>query len=68
MKFKIGDKVCCNDSEEIEQPMEIVGRNLWYTNPDIVIYYVKGRHKKKGNELIVNLSEQRLYMALSSNG
>lgn len=57
MKFKIGDKVCCDDSEELEQPMEIIGRNLWFTNSENVVYYVKGKHKKRGNELIVTLSE-----------
>jgi hypothetical protein len=57
MKYKPGDKVTCDLSEEIEQPMEIVGRNLWYTDPGIIIYYVKGKHKKRGNELTITLSE-----------
>lgn len=61
MLFKKGDKVYCSDSEEIEQPMEIVGRNTWFTDEQIVIYYVKGKHKKKGNELIISINEGRLY-------
>ena len=59
-KFKIGDLVTCEASEEIEQPMTIVGRNLWYSDPNIILYLVKGKHKKKGNELIINLSEEIL--------
>jgi len=60
MKYKIGDKVYCKHSEEIEQPMEIVGRNVWFTDPNVVVYYVKGKHRKKGNELIINLGEEVL--------
>lgn len=54
-QFKIGDLVTCSYSEEIEQPMVIEGYNLWYT--DLNVYYVKGRHKKRGNYLTVNLGE-----------
>jgi len=56
-KFQIGDLVTCPYSEEIEQPMVVDGYNLWYTDPSIKVYYVKGKHKKKGNYLIINLSE-----------
>mgnify|MGYP006291727247 CR=1 FL=1 len=63
MKYKIGDKVICNESHEIEQPMEIVGRNKWFTDDKIIVYYVKGKHKKKGNELIINLEEGILHDA-----
>jgi len=55
-KFKIGDTVICNESQEIEQPMIIEGYNLWYDSATPV-YLVKGKHKKKGNELTINLSE-----------
>ena len=57
MKFNPGDKVTCKESEEIEQPMEIVGRNPWFTDPSLNVYYVKGRHKKRGNELTITLTE-----------
>ena len=59
-KFKNGDLVTCECSFEILQPMEIVGRNTWFTDPDIVVYYVKGKHRNKGNELIITLGEDIL--------
>jgi len=62
-KFKTGDLVTCPYSEEIEQPMEVVGRNTWYTDSDIVVYYVKGKHKKRGNELIITLGEAEITKA-----
>jgi len=43
--------------------MEVVGRNTWYTNPDIVLYYIKGKHKKRGNELIITLGEAEITKA-----
>lgn len=55
-RFKIGDLITCSESEEIEQPMEIEGYNLWYSGEPYV-YLVKGKHKKKGNYLTVNLTE-----------
>lgn len=59
-KFKIGDIVTCPYSEEIEQPMVVDGYNLWFTDPSLNVYYVKGKHKKKGNELIITFSEKEL--------
>jgi hypothetical protein len=58
-KYQKGDLVTCSESEEIEQPMIIEGRNLWFDGQTIV-YYVKGKHKKKGNELTVSLTENIL--------
>lgn len=55
-KFKVGDLVTCDFSEEIEQPMKIDGYNLWYDGK-INIYYVKGKHRRKGNQLIIQLEE-----------
>ena len=55
-RFKIGDLVTCLASEEIEQPMEIEGYNLWYSGEPYV-YLVKGKHKKKGNYLTINLGD-----------
>jgi hypothetical protein len=59
-KFKNGDQVVCKESAEIHQPMTIIGRNLWCTDSNIILYLVKGKHIKKGNELIINLSEDIL--------
>ena len=59
-KFKNGDLVTCVASEEIEQPMTIVGRNLWYSDSNVIVYLVEGKHKKKGNILTINLSEEIL--------
>jgi len=56
-KFKAGDLVTCVASEEIEQPMTIIGRNLWYSDSNVIVYLVEGVHKKKGNKLTINLSE-----------
>ena len=60
-KFKKDDLVTCVASEEIEQPMKIVGRNLWYTDSNVIVYLVEGKHKKKGNTLTINLSEEILH-------
>lgn len=54
-KYKIGDLVYCRDSEELEQPMVVDGYNKWFT--DVPVYYVKAKHKKRGNELVVTLTE-----------
>lgn len=64
MKYKPGDLVSCRFSEEVIQPMEIAGRNLWFS--DILVYYVKGKHKR-GNEVTICLTENCL-TAHSSNG
>ncbi len=55
-KYKTGDRVTCKDSEELEQPMEIAGLNLWFQGPPYV-YYVNAKHKKKGNILTITLTE-----------
>lgn len=55
-KFKVGDLVTCSESYEIEQPMTIEGYNSWFVDGPTV-YLVKGKHKKKGNWLTINLSE-----------
>ena len=57
-KYKVGDLVYCKHSVEIIQPMVIVGRNQWYT--DLVVYYVKGKHKTKGNDVTVSLTEKEI--------
>jgi len=56
-KYMIGDLVTCSESEEIEQPMVISGYNQWFDS-ETPVYYVKGKHKKKGNELTITLTEK----------
>jgi hypothetical protein len=62
-KYKIGDKVYCSSSEEVEQPMVIDGYNLWFDG-ETPVYYVKGKHKKKGTEILITLTEGILRDAL----
>ncbi len=63
--FQPGDLVTCKFAEEIIQPMKVVGRNLWYHN--MIVYYVSGVHKSRGNLVTVSLTENNL-VAYSSNG
>ena len=55
-RFKAGDLVTCSESHEIEQPMKIVGPNLWWGS-NTGVYYVSGIHKRNRNEVIVTLTE-----------
>jgi hypothetical protein len=64
-KFKSGDIVYSKVSEEIEQPMRIEGFDPWCKSVEkdgrnIYFYHVLGKHKKRGNELTVTLSESLL--------
>lgn len=59
-KFNPGDLVTCPYSEEIIQPMTVVGLNRWYDNSGkLKVYYVKGKHKR-GHELTITLEENVL--------
>jgi hypothetical protein len=58
-RFKPGDLVTCIFSEEIIQPMRIVGPNLWYGS-NSGVYYVVGKHRRNGNEVTITLTESVL--------
>ena len=56
-RYKPGDKVTCQSSGEINQPMEIVGLCPWNNSSGrVTVYLVSGTHRK-GNTLQITLEE-----------
>lgn len=67
--FKVGDRVLCKDSEELIQPLIVEGLNPWCCPLDtpagtLYIYYVRGTHRKKGNELTITLIENQMTLSV----
>ena len=63
--FKAGDPVYCKDSEELLQPLTVESLNPWCKPLDrdghlLYVYYVRGTHRKKGNELTITLVENQM--------
>ncbi len=64
--YNPGDAVTCNESQELLQPMRVVGLHAWCSN--VVLdngrclwqYDVVGKHKRNGNDVTVCLSETLL--------
>lgn len=63
--FKADDHVYCKDSEELTQPLTVECLNPWCKPLEkdgqiLYIYYVRGTHRKKGNQLTVTLVENQM--------
>ena len=64
--YKQDDLVTCADSEELVQPLKVLGLHPWggelkrVDGSILFVYSVVGVHKKKGNTLTVTLSENQL--------
>ena len=64
--YKAGDLVLVRDCEELEMPCTIQGSDEWMprlTKPDgsvMFLYKVVGKHKKRGNQVSVRVSDCQL--------